>query len=114
MPPAGECHNWTHTRHGYYQACGGTAGGQDGGLWSQLETDARLEECHVRQDEVSRLEKALTETVSDRDSLQEWKEISQVREERGRKEMSTTIQELRLVISKTARTHSGELATKGE
>jgi hypothetical protein len=41
-----------------------------GDLLSQLETDARLEECHVRQDEVSRLERALAETVADRDSLQ--------------------------------------------
>jgi hypothetical protein len=82
-------------------------------LLSQLETDARLEECHVRQDEVSRLDRALTETVADRDSLQEWKEISQVREERGRKDMITTIQELRLTISKTTRTTSGVLETKG-
>jgi hypothetical protein len=32
--------------------------------------DLALEECHVRQDEVSRLERALAETVADRDSLQ--------------------------------------------
>jgi hypothetical protein len=56
-------------------------------LASQMETDARMEESHARQDVVQRLERSLVEIQNDRNQLQEWKEMSIKREERSRSEM---------------------------
>ena len=82
-------------------------------LVERLATDARLEESHARQDEVTRLNRSLRETQSEVSQLQEWKEMSMVREERVRIDASSEVQTLRLEAARLIETTTDSHATVG-
>ena len=70
-------------------------------LAERLCSDARMEESHARQDDLSRLERSLREAQHECQQLQEWKEMSMAREERLRIDHGSEVQRLRLEVART-------------